>query len=460
MAEDATARLLRGPEAAEEVDTFLDAVRGDYREQLASGDWRRAQNAAVLALHEEGRWFAPKDPSVQLLAGEMLKTRVRLAELLELRQRGHVVEAPAAPPLQPDRTPETGTSVAELIAAYRADREAQFGKESTARKYGHIFKALEESIGGEKVVSAVTRADCRGVRDLLQKLPASAGKKYRGLSLTQAVEAGARDGAAPLAPNTVKSYLQNLSAVFNWAEREGLIETNPAVGLAGKSRARIERRAFTPKELGTLFGGLAEFRTSVPSRFWVPALGLYTGARLNELCQLSAADVGTEDELAYLDFSEFDAETGERVSERSLKTEGSARRVPIHKDLVETGFLDFVRDVVERGGGRLFPECRKGPDGLFSHGFSKWFGRFCSSQGLTARSLVFHSFRHGFRDACRDAAVPAETAEALGGWSSAGVASGYGNRGRLALLARESAKVAFGEFRLAAVVAPGPAEAA
>jgi integrase len=188
----------------------------------------------------------------------------------------------------------------------------------------------------------------------------------------------------------------------------------------------------------------------------VPALSLYTGARLNELCQLSASDVGALEDVAYLDFSEFDADTGVRVEDRSVKTDASDRRVPIHADLIAAGFLDFVTEVRGGKGGRLFPECALGPDGQYSHGFSKWFGRVMDNVGLSARSLVFHSFRHGFQDACREAAIRQEFADALGGWASPRVAAEYGNRSRLRFLASESAKVGFDGFNLAEVARANP----
>lgn len=42
------------------------------------------------------------------------------------------------------------------------------------------------------------------------------------------------------------------------------------------------------------------------------------------------------------------------------------------------------------------------------------------------RKKTFHSFRHNFRDACRDAEIPTEVANMLGGWSNQGVRASYG----------------------------------
>ena len=57
--------------------------------------------------------------------------------------------------------------------------------------------------------------------------------------------------------------------------------------------------------------------------------------------------------------------------------------------------------------------------------------------GLTDPALVFHSFRHGFRDACRMAGLSEEVTNALGGWAATSVGQKYGDRGMLPLLDRK-----------------------
>jgi integrase len=451
LADDAAARLEEGTAAHENAEAWLEATCGEDRQALAEGNWRVAARNAEAALEKAGRWFPAEDASMRLLASELLKARVRFADLIEERQRGAVVEMPPIAPLPPSTGQQphaSGRRLGDLIRDYRAARELEHGEESTRRKYSHIFKALEEVLGAAKPIAEITRADCRAVLALLREVPSSAPKKYPGLSLKEAVEAGRRDGAPVLAPGTVASYLQNLSALFNWAMEEDLLAKNPAKGMAGKGRANVKRRGFSSDELRTLFAALAPRRAETPARFWVPALALFSGARLNELCQLAVSDIGEADGIPFLDFSEFDAETGERVQDRSLKTEASDRRVPVHQELISAGFLEFVQAAREHRGGRLFAELPLARDGRYSHEFSKWFGRFLDRIDLSARALVFHSFRHGFRDACREAGISVETADALGGWASTGIGSSYGERGRLTVLAKASAKVHFPGFTL------------
>ena len=119
-----------------------------------------------------------------------------------------------------------------------------------------------------------------------------------------------------------------------------------------------------------------------------------------------------------------DAEAG-----RSVKTDSSVRAVPIHSELLRIGFLEFVEQERKSGGrsARLFPKLTPGPKGGFGEAFSKWFGRYKRDLGIDNPSSVFHSFRHGFKDALRAAGVNEDVNDALTGHSGGNsVARGYG----------------------------------
>jgi integrase len=136
---------------------------------------------------------------------------------------------------------------------------------------------------------------------------------------------------------------------------------------------------------------------------------------------------------------------------RRLKTAGSARVVPVHPELVRIGLLRFVEDARTKDGrsARLFPLLSSGPMGGFGEAWSKWFGRYIRSLGITNKASVFHSFRHGFKDALRSAEVSEDINDALTGHSGPGtVGRRYGakqmvRRFGLATLAAAVAKVAY-----------------
>jgi integrase len=154
-------------------------------------------------------------------------------------------------------------------------------------------------------------------------------------------------------------------------------------------------------------------------------VALYTGARLSELAALTAADVVVEKPsgIAIITITE-DLDQG-----RTLKTLASRRVVPIHTELIRLGFLNFVEDICRDHGkpARLFPLLTPGSRGGLGEGWSKWFGRYIRSIGITNTASVFHSFRHGFKDALRAAGVDEDVNDALTGHVGPGtVARKYG----------------------------------
>ncbi|KFG69397.1 hypothetical protein JH26_11295 [Microvirga sp. BSC39] len=61
-----------------------------------------------------------------------------------------------------------------------------------------------------------------------------------------------------------------------------------------------------------------------------------------------------------------------------------------------------------------------------SGAFQKRFNTFRHRIGVTDPEGVFHSFRHTWRDALRQARVAEEVAQQLGGWKGAGEDKRYG----------------------------------
>ena len=87
------------------------------------------------------------------------------------------------------------------------------------------------------------------------------------------------------------------------------------------------------------------------ARRWVPWICAYTGARVNEITQLTPADFGIEEGFHYI-----------RLDATATKTR-DYRKVPLHEHLLEEGLLNYVRS---RGKRPLFydPKRSRGGDGL------------------------------------------------------------------------------------------------
>jgi integrase len=88
--------------------------------------------------------------------------------------------------------------------------------------------------------------------------------------------------------------------------------TNPAKGLLPpkSKRPQDERDAFNDEDLEKIFYSKQYREDSFkhPHQFWLSPLGLYTGARLEELCQLYVSDLKQTGGIWYLDIND-DADT-------------------------------------------------------------------------------------------------------------------------------------------------------
>ena len=130
--------------------------------------------------------------------------------------------------------------------------------------------------------------------------------------------------------------------------------------------------------------------------------------------------------------------------DKRVKTAAARRMIPVHPELVRCGFLAFAEVQRTAGHDRLFPELKRDRRGYFADAFSKWFARSLRAAGAKRPRTSFHSFRHNFRDAMREANVSREAVNALGGWAGSGVADQvYGGGLRASTLAREIKKVKY-----------------
>ena len=316
-------------------------------------------------------------------------------------------------------------TVGAVINQYQAERDSP----DTLKQYAHVFRALTQIVGADTPIRAVTRDDVLEVRRMLAQIPKNMTKLYgRDVALEDAIERGAADDKPRLAPNTVRSYMVNLSAVMNYARLQlKVIDTNPVDGLIPKRENQTQRTGFTKDELDIVFAGLTAQREVDSAHYWVPAVLTFSGCRANEICQLRTEEIAvTEDGIHYLDLTLF-ANDGRRIDGKRLKNKASARAVPVHSELIKAGFLDFVARRRAAGDERLFPELTPNTFGYYSHEISRRFGKHLDRVGLPEPRLTLHGLRHLFRDSCRRAHLPTEIADGLGGWAVS-VGAGYGSR--------------------------------
>jgi integrase len=214
------------------------------------------------------------------------------------------------------------------------------------------------------------------------------------------------------------------------------------------------RRIFnSPLYVGCLDGGRGynKLGTERPgnARFWIPLIGLHTGASPGEIRQLDVTDIRKANGIPSMVIS---VASREGSSDKRLKTGASDRVVPLHKRLLDYGLLSFAEGKRREGAIKLFDDIEVGEKGSRSVAFSKWFTQFLRNCGASRERTSFHSFRHNFHDELRAACIEHDIATLLGGWTagaiSRAVSENYGSGYRVETLRDAISKLDFADIDL------------
>lgn len=390
----------------------------DHAAMLRTTRERLADLTAMFGRHDFGPVLAiartavkdlpiPDDsPSLTALHRQLMLAFIELHKAALAHLQGQTSYTPENITL-PDHAASTapGRRVADLIDAYS---KAKWDSWSRSVQIGiaPVFRLVRDALP-DREVSTINHEDAEYILSLLKDLPTNIGKRaaLRSLSVPEAVEAGRRLGLPIIGPKTINTgYLVHIKAMFAWAVLRKWAAENPFAGLSVADPVEDEDRRdpFKPADLKLLFGS-APWRPinraplRKPSRFWVPLMALYTGARLAELAGLRLEDVEERDGILVFNIRPHEG--------RSIKTKSSRRLVPVHSELIRMGFPAYVAARRKAGGPLLFPECALNGRGQVGSKLSTWFTGVVRAHRITGRAMGMHSFRHGFEDRIREAGM-------------------------------------------------------
>ncbi len=371
-------------------------------------------------------------------------------------------------PVTVEAAPISAMTFSDLFRHFQAE-PSKVRAPKTQMIYNGLLWITSSVWGENRLLTSIDRSACRELLEVLRWLPSNPIKRFPGLNAVQAAKMAKRTGLTSiLSAGSVNGYMAKLRALMTFAVNEGWIERNPAVGLTVSDpiRQRDKRLPFSLEQLRLIFNapiylGCVDdewhFATPGPNhprraRFWIPLIALFSGMRLNEICQLDVADIQTLDGIICFHVRPDHIATGTK----RLKTKSSERIVPVHPSLLDIGFEDYVVSRSANDGAKLFPELRPSATGYYSDSFSKWFRRFLVAAKAEAPRTCFHSFRHCFRDALRHGKVDQEVGLALGGWSSGSgtsVSGAYGEGTPIRFLSEGMAKVSYAGLDLSHIKA-------
>lgn len=367
---------LRPEEERELAYAFLDAVMEGYEILRARHDGRRAPVPEIHGVLHEFK------PSV-----------ARGSTALETEHEHRVT---------------LGTVVEAFLDGYR---KKQKGK-SMLKKHEVALPLLSEMLGPKLPIENLRQIQLNGYFAQIQKLPSRWPDICRREKIT-VLELLKNDqllGTTGMSPKTfIDGYRASISSFLRAARRDyqdfGFPTTLTTEGIE-YSGTRVEgemaQRAMRASELTRLFeGGAMREIAADPTRahqYWLPVLGLFTGARINELCQLNPlVDIHSDAESGVLYFRITDETPAAENVIKTTKNKVSKRNVPVHPTLLALGFGSYVSALKGAGAKLLFPGFLP-QKGRASPSAEKWFRQLIIELGLRdetpgARLVGFHSFR-------------------------------------------------------------------
>lgn len=289
-----------------------------------------------------------------------------------------------------------------------------------------VERALRDffELMGDMPASAFDVEQARTLKERLARCPQYFAQRpeFKGMTLRQVVDSTMT--YQTITAVTINNRLRKLTAFFNWCKANGYIEQNPLTGMKVMAGAAKDARlSFEPSDLRTLLNHetLRQEASNHPWRYWLPLLARFTGARMEELCQLHVDDLTTMQGIPCIRID--DSREGQK-----LKNQSSRRILPIHPELLKFGLLEHVEAVRVAGHFRLFPDL-EATRGKYGHAPSKWFSRHKTKLGINDPRKTFHSFRHTFIDDLREAGVQDSLIKRMAGHEDSSVTFGvYGSR--------------------------------
>jgi len=322
---------------------------------------------------------------------EMARCALEGIKIVSARDLGEdpPVLLPAEPlvyPTEPVPSAPDGWLLSRLIAQFLSD---WVGRKPMLKKLKLVLGLFLELIG-DRPIGSLRQSHLNEFFVLVQRLPPRWPDECRRRKMTVS-ELVKLEHSKTLGPTTLEDgYVAAIRVFLGNAVRDyqdqGFPTTLTAKGVryAGTRKAgEYKQRAFKPDELKRLFEG-SEFKAIAGDieslhMFWLPVIGLYTGARINEICQINPlVDVVLRDGVLSLAFT-VETEAGEGV-EKSIKTKVN-RFVPVHRHMLDLGFAEYVDALKLRRATRIFPAWPT-LDGRASPAAGKWFTRFLGQLGI------------------------------------------------------------------------------
>lgn len=303
------------------------------------------------------------------------------------------------------------------------------------------------SIVGDKFVNELTQSDLIRFFDTVYLLPPD-WKKISDAQGIPVAEVASQNTGRTLSRSTIvnkyrsavvgfvdygQGQLQDFGFNQNLKPEKIMMKQPDDADVVGR------QRALTVAEFDTLISAIKNEWSSPQDtqKVWFVLLGMLTGARIREICQLHPVHDFHIDTTSGTHFFEITNKTpaGPGIV-KSLKNKSSLRTVPIHSKLIDLGFLDYVEACRAANLGQLFPVFPT-QGGNASAGATKRFAQFVEKIGIRdetpgAQITGYHCLRSTFihtadNQTTADGGVKQINVSSITGHKAKYVSAVYGN---------------------------------
>ena len=271
-----------------------------------------------------------------------------------------------------------------------------FSPKSTSEIESTLGDLIE--IVGDKPIGQFSMKDSREFKNIISRLPKHRTQtpRYRDLTINQILKL---DGVKGQEPKNLNKLIYRVRIFFKWLKNNyrEYVPENYFEGLTVDSnKVDKPRDGFSNDDLKKIFHTTDYLYNTVRyqrnliklPKFYIPLVGLFTGMRLDEICQLRVEDVYKDKKYDVIKV---------RISEDTkLKNIQSERIIPIHPILKKLGFIEYCDYLRRKKKDRVFWELKKDRDG-YGRNIGRFFNKYLKKVGVWEyQNKVFHSLRHTF----------------------------------------------------------------
>lgn len=304
-------------------------------------------------------------------------------------------------------------------------------KNYTAQNREKVLYTLRRwtELHGDIPIDQVKREHLNQFDEALKNLPPAMGK-HRKKTIQQSIKLGKKEGKEPIGVKSRETAIIHMKQLTAYAvDTLGAIPADPFARytidkpkLRASQRKKKARVPFTPEQVRQIIDYTRTKFDGETIDHWLPMIAAYTGARQEELGQMTLDDVVLIGNHWCLRITDLDLD-------QKVKNLHSLRTLPIPTAIMDSGFMDYVEERRKDGGRMLWKESytdkRKRTSiqevsldnrGRFMTNYGQRFARHVRKPlRLTDSGMTFHSLRHSRVDAARRAKIDPEIRRMIAG---------------------------------------------